>query len=401
MILRNVEVGGEIADVTVDDGRDDEIDGAGGALIPGLHDHHVHLNAMAAAAQSVTVADLARTDRLLPPGEWLRAVGYHESVDGPLDRAALDRIVPTRPVRVQHASGAMWVINSAGLAALGIDVDDGRLYGADAWLRSRLAGELPDLTRVSDELAGFGVTGVTDATPGLTSIGPVSQRVRLLGDGKIVVADHDPPPIDELADRIRSARPGPVAFHCASRLGLVLALAAVEIAGARRGDRIEHGAVMPDDARATIRALGITVVTQPGFVHERGDRYLADVDVDDQPHLWRCGSLLRDGIRVAGSSDAPYGSADPWRAMRAAATRRTASGAPIGLAERVTPQQALDLFLSPLDDPGGRPRRIEVGAVDVCLLRVPLATALADPDAVHVRMTVQGVVTGCTVVVRN
>ena len=42
-------------------------------------------------------------DSLLPNlGEWLRGTGYHESVAGELDRHALDRWVPARPVRVQH-----------------------------------------------------------------------------------------------------------------------------------------------------------------------------------------------------------------------------------------------------------------------------------------------------------
>jgi predicted amidohydrolase YtcJ len=167
----------------------------------------------------------------------------------------------------------------------------------------------------------------------------------------------------------------------------VLALAALEVTGSASGDRVEHGAVIPDDAVATLRRLGLTVVTQPALVHERGDRFLADVDADDRPFLWRCGSLLRAGVNVAGSTDAPYGPADPWRAMRAAVDRRTAGGQPIGETERVTPRQALDLFLTPLDDPGGRARRVVPGATDLCLLHVPLATALAELDAANVRMT--------------
>ena len=36
----------------------------------------------------------ARPTRRLPAGAWLRCVGYHESVAGPLDRWALDRLLP-------------------------------------------------------------------------------------------------------------------------------------------------------------------------------------------------------------------------------------------------------------------------------------------------------------------
>ncbi|HEY7939422.1 MAG TPA: CoA transferase, partial [Acidimicrobiales bacterium] len=67
------------------------IDGRGGALLPGLHDHHVHLAAAAARARSVSVGppavrstdDLRRVltaaARQLPPGAWLRAVDHHAS----------------------------------------------------------------------------------------------------------------------------------------------------------------------------------------------------------------------------------------------------------------------------------------------------------------------------------
>ena len=96
------------------------------------------------------------------------------------------------------------------------------------------------------------------------------------------------------------------------------------------GDRIEHGAVVPLELIGRLRDLGLTVVTQPGFVAERGDEYLADVDPADRPDLWRCGSLLAAGVAVGAGTDAPFGSADPWRAVAAAIDRRTEGGAMLG-----------------------------------------------------------------------
>jgi predicted amidohydrolase YtcJ len=393
-----------------DDDEVEEIDGAGGALIPGLHDQHLHLFAMAAAASSVDVsgdalAALWAADATLAPGEWIRAVGWQESSGWELDRKTLDYAVPGRPVRVQHASGALWVLNSPALEAVHLGSHEtGRLFGMDALLRDRLGGTAPDLGDVSRALSEVGVTRVTDATPyeraeDLRSLpGAMAQQVTvmgapdvdvsdlgpvLVGPAKIVVADHDPSSVEELVEQVQAARRHDrgVAFHCASRLGLVLALAALDEAGSRRGDRIEHGAVIPDDAMETLRRLGVTVVTQPGFVVARGDRYLADVEEEDQPFLWRCGSLLRAGIPVAGSSDAPHGPVDPWRAMQVAVDRRTATGQVLGNAERVSAAEALRLYVGD--------RRVEVGAAaDVCLLRVPLAEALAHPDASVVRRTV-------------
>src|SRR4051794_34796793 len=69
-------------------------DAGGHAVIPGLHDHHVPLHSAAAALTSVSVgprevhgrADLARVLSEATVGEdgWIRAVGYHEAVAGPL-----------------------------------------------------------------------------------------------------------------------------------------------------------------------------------------------------------------------------------------------------------------------------------------------------------------------------
>ena len=104
------------------------LDADGGALLPGLHDHHVHLLALAAALESVACGPPAVRDRAAlaaalrgAPGEWLRGVGYHESVAGALDRAALDALVPDRPARIQHRSGALWMLNSRAIERLGLD----------------------------------------------------------------------------------------------------------------------------------------------------------------------------------------------------------------------------------------------------------------------------------------
>ena len=87
---------------------------------------------------------------------------------------------------------------------------------------------------------------------------------------------------------------------------------------------------MPDDCLADLARLGVLVVTQPNFVAERGDQYLADVPADEHHQLWRVASLLAADVRVALSTDMPFGDADPWAAMRAAVRRTTAAGAVLG-----------------------------------------------------------------------
>lgn len=450
VLLREVEVHGRVVDVHVTGGRIDAIapvltadgatvviEGHGGALLPGLHDHHLHLFAVAAAASSVVAGppqvrdehDLATAlraaDAALPPGRWLRATGYHESVAGDLDRRALDRIVADRPVRVQHRSGARWILNSAAVTAVdltardhpGIERDEhgaptGRVDRADPWLRALLpASATPDLASVGTTLASRGVTGVTDTTASddehdlralasAVATGALPQRVMVTGghtltglatpEGvergpvKLIVDDGDYPALGDLVDQISDTHrhDRSVAIHCVTRTALVLALAAWDEAGARLGDRVEHGSVIPTELIADLRRHRLTVVTQPGFVVERGDEYLRDVDADDLPHLYRCRSLLDAGVAVAGSTDAPYSAPDPWATMRAAVARRTPAGAVLGSDERVAPEVALGLFLGDLHDPGGPARVVRVGApADLCLLAHPLATALERLDA--------------------
>ncbi len=104
------------------------LDGHGGALLPGLHDHHLHLRALARARSSVPcgpphVRRPEDLDRVLhdaaaktPAGAWLRGVGHDERRGGALDRRRLDALAPDHPVRIQHRSGHLWVLSSRALA---------------------------------------------------------------------------------------------------------------------------------------------------------------------------------------------------------------------------------------------------------------------------------------------
>jgi predicted amidohydrolase YtcJ len=144
MLIRNAEImGSGIADLRIADGKiveigrelsaasgDDCLDAGGNALLPGLHDHHIHFLAFAASFSSVrcgppqvTTADqfveaLRTANASLALGAWIRGIGYHESVAGDIDRIWVDHAVPDRPVRVQHRGGRLWVLNSLGLELL-------------------------------------------------------------------------------------------------------------------------------------------------------------------------------------------------------------------------------------------------------------------------------------------
>ncbi|WP_262402093.1 amidohydrolase family protein [Actinomadura sp. CNU-125] len=410
-----------------------------GAALQGLCDHHLHLHAMAAEERSVrcgpphvtTRDELAAALRGAVADEhgWIRGTGYAEGVAGDLDAAGLDAFRADRPVRVQHRSGALWTLNSAAVRAAGLDsgghpgierdaagAPTGRLWRADGWLRDRLPPAPPaDLAGIGGRLLRMGVTAVTDATPDLdgTALGSIGaavrdgslpQRVHLLGvpledpprlgprvtagPYKIVLADSGLPSLDDLAMRVRSAHAAgrAVAVHCVTREALLLLLAAFDETGTRPGDRIEHAALVPPEFAGVLAARGLRVVTQPGFIADRGDDYLRDVPADDRPDLYRCAGLAAAGVPVGLSSDAPYGPADPWAVMDAAVRRRTRSGAVLGPDEVLAPGDALRSYLAPPGDPGGAPRRVRVGApADLVLLRTPLREALAELASGNVR----------------
>lgn len=121
-----------------------------------------------------------------------------------------------------------------------------------------------------------------------------------------------------------------------------------------------------------LRERKVTIVTQPNSILERGDRYLRDVDECDRPWLYRGRAFLTAGVPLAAGTDAPIGECDSWRAMQAAVSRRSVDGVLMDGAEALAPEQALALFLDPLPQPGGAPRRIHPGlAADLCLLDRP------------------------------
>ena len=86
------------------------------------------------------------------------------------------------------------------------------------------------------------------------------------------------------------------------------------------------------------------IVPNPNFLYERGDQYIRDNEPSVLDSLYPIRSLLRCGTQCTIGTDAPFGEADPWRAIKAATDRRTRSGAVIGSHEAIEPEEALALF---------------------------------------------------------
>lgn len=422
MLIQNVELGGQYLDVRVSGGKIVEIgrglkaehmfDGCGGALLPGLHDHHIHLNASAAAMNSVpcgppnVTSPEALIEVLNRSGEGvLRGVGYHHSVAGEIDRDWLDTNGPDRPVRIQHRGGRMWIMNSLAMEVFGLSKpQDGRLVDRDSHVRTQ--SSFPDLKPLISKLQSYGITGVTEVTPsnGLTEFRHYTNTVQGLrltvmggaelgrvndlrvGPLKLHYHDYNLPSLEALTMEVAKAHAEdrPIAAHCVTRAEVMLVLAAIGQAGAHNGDRIEHGAIADDAAIEWMEKLGVTIVTQPSFLTERQDAYRKDVPTDDHANLWRLAGFKRAGLAMAAGSDAPFGDANPWKAMAGAVDR------PVGFgeSEALSPEDALQLYLKPADAAYQTPRKIEIGAdADLCLLTTPWKQARQNLAQVTIRAT--------------
>jgi len=395
----------------------------GNTVLPGLHDHHIHFMGLAAAQRSLlcgppavkTETELKKALQSAPGTGWIRGTHYHESVAGELNRTQLDQHIKNRPARIQDRSGIIWSLNSAAIEQLkleqhkdlnGVELDTkgeitGRLFRMDAWLKERTSylDPLP-IKNTSHLLASYGVTGFTDTSAhnndesfrffsdaqqkgdllqsvllmGDPSLSPGKQSFIQTGHCKILLDEYKLPSLDQLIELIaqQHKKQRPVAIHCVTHTEMVFALTALKEAGHHPGDRIEHASVTRHDCFELLQQSQVTVVTQPNLLFERGEQYQKEVDNTDLDCLYRGTGFLQHDIPLALSTDAPYGSPDPWLSMQSAVSRKSSSGYLFNAEERLTPEQALLGFLSTAEEPGKTTRKLEAGAkANLCLLKQP------------------------------
>ncbi|NOX50896.1 MAG: amidohydrolase family protein [Gammaproteobacteria bacterium] len=444
MLIRGAEIDGQIFDVRVQerietiapcltvDPDEEVVDAAGCALLPGLWDHHIHLFATDALQRSVDCSPQVIANKKQLAEEllgvsgkgWIRGFGFHESTIGEITRYDLDEFGINQPIRLQHRSGKLWVLNTRALLTLGIvesknlhegvecdkqGIPTGRLFRMDGWLTKTLAStQSPNLSILSNKLLGYGVTGVTDASYTNTCAtqylfdhkhrhGEFAPHVVLMGDEtvlggplKIMLDDDNLPNLDALVIRVNDAhaQSRTVAFHCVSRVELLFAVAALQQAEKRGRDRIEHGGIIPLEMAPVLAALGCRVVTQPGFISHRGEQFRRLLESSEIEDLYRYQSLLDAGVAVVASSDAPYGPLDPWLIMHAAVSRTTEADLKLGADEAVSPEEALSGYLSHPQHPGDVRRKLVVGEqADICLLDKSWQQARSDLNHVKVNYT--------------
>ena len=370
-------------------------------------------------------------------------------------RAELDQSVPKNPLRLRHQTMHATWLNSRAIALLGLEAPDfappdgalmvrdaagkltGLVVGMETWLSDHLppvtAAESESRARImSREMAAAGVTAFTDATKRngpaevemfakLASSGAICQRV-----GVMIGAQHLDS-VDRCAQLARAAQislagakfmPGyeydpaglahPVlnalnlgldcAFHVTELEELDEAVAAIETAKAQYAGeheiprfRIEHGGLITPNYIDRLMALGVWVVTNPGFIYFRGPKYAADPGL--VAHLYRARSLKAAHVHLVGATDAPVTPARPSAAIAAAVSRTTIDGVELAPAEALSIQDAFALFTSE----AARLARLEAGTIEpgrladlIVLPRDPFSLKPADLMNLAVDITIVG-----------
>lgn len=166
------------------------------AIIPGIHDFHLHLIGMARARRAVALGGVATFEALvaavrgasaaLPPDAWLLGWGWSEELLATGDLRRLDDAAGRRPALLHsHDSHSAWAsaaaLRAGGVGSESADPPGGRIErGIDGVpsgvlresatdlvekVAERLHGPGLDaaLDEVLAELAAFGITGATDA----------------------------------------------------------------------------------------------------------------------------------------------------------------------------------------------------------------------------------------------
>ena len=272
-----------------------------------------------------------------------------------------------RPGRAEIVSGVAAVLRELAAAGITACTDATHTNDLDALelLAEAAAGEPSvDVTAMvgADRLGTLGeltygssARGAIGAMRGPvgSASGPGSVRI---GHAKVMPPHDDDSAIADLVATARAHR-FPVAVHVMDIDTLQATLDALEAhppTAAEKAprapdriesdridpDRIEHCALALPEQLDRIARLGVTVVTQPSFVTRRAQKYREQLSPTEQAWLWPLASLLRRGIRVTLSSDAPTVPPDPAEWMEAA------TGRDLAPAERIDLERARELCLA-------------------------------------------------------
>lgn len=161
--------------------------------------------------------------------------------------------------------------------------------------------------------------------------------------------------------------------------------------------RIEHCSVVNDEILQRMHDLSAIAVPFGSYVHYHGGKLLEWYGPKRIERMFAHRSFIDRGVAVAGSSDYPCGPFQPLLALQSCVTRTGFDGTPLGLSQRITPEEALALYTvnaASASDEDGMKGRLAPGYVAdfVVLDDDPLAVEPSTLGRLGVRATYVGAV---------
>ncbi|SHI80914.1 hypothetical protein SAMN02745194_01124 [Roseomonas rosea] len=120
------------------------------------------------------------------------------------------------------------------------------------------------------------------------------------------------------------------------------ALAAHPVADHRM--RVEHCCNVTPEILARLRRGGFVDSSATGFMDELGEAYVAHRGQAEMVNMWPHRALIDAGVPAPGHSDFAVCRVNPFTALSAMVTRRTASGADLDIRQAITPREALAAY---------------------------------------------------------
>ncbi len=175
--------------------------------------------------------------------------------------------------------------------------------------------------------------------------------------GKAAVGEPDPNTgillydADDLARRVTEAHGAglQVCLDGVGDRGIDFCLDALEAALAAHPKddhrlRVEHCCYVTPAIQERLLRSGIVDSSATGFMYSLGDAYVRNRGREAMRHMWPHRTLLDRGVRVAGHSDAPVCSSNPFLAIHAMVNRVSDTGTDLDAREAITVEEALRAY---------------------------------------------------------
>ena len=110
--------------------------------------------------------------------------------------------------------------------------------------------------------------------------------------------------------------------------------------------RVHHAYLPTEQALATMAKHRIPAVVSNPFLWSLGESYITSLGRDRASRMMPMRTYLNRGVPLAGSSDSPVATHNPWIGIASAISRTTVQGTELGPDERLTPDEALQMYTS-------------------------------------------------------